>query len=139
MAKAIYKRYPKAIVHILEKEAAPGKHTSGRNSGVIHAGIYYASDSLKARFSRIGNERLTKYCVDNNLSLNKCGKFIVASNEREYKELYDIYNQGLANNIDVRLMTRKEAQKKEPLLTGYGEDVIWSPNTSTADSGQVIN
>lgn len=147
MAKAIYKRYPKAIVHILEKEKAVGYHTSGRNSGVIHAGIlylltflgiYYASDSLKAKFCRQGNQLLTKYCIDNNIPLNNCGKFIVAADEKQYEQLFDIYNQGIKNGINVQLMSREQALKKEPLLRGFGNEVIWSPNTSVANSKQLI-
>ena len=139
MAKAIYRKYPKAIEHIIEKEAKPGLHTSGRNSGVIHAGIYYSTDSLKAKFCQQGNRIMTKYCQDNNLSLNQCGKFIVASNEEEFEQLYDIYRQGINNRIDIQLMSRKEAMKREPLLRGYGEEVLWSPTTSVADPKQVIH
>ena len=138
MAKAIYKKYPKAIVHILEKEKEC-IHTSVRNSGVIHAGIYYSTDSLKAKFWKEGNRRLTKYWIDYHLHLNRCGKFIVASNQQEYEQLYQIYSQGISNGIDIQLMRRSEAMKLEPLLRGYGEDVIWSPSTSVADPKQVLN
>lgn len=139
MAKAVLRQYPKAIVHVLEKEKMSGMHTSGRNSGVIHAGIYYSSDSLKAKFCKVGNQRLTKYCIDNKVDILKCGKFIVASNEKEYEYMYEIFNQGIANGIDVQLMSREQAQKKEPLLRGYGQDVIWSPTTSVANSKQLIS
>lgn len=63
----------------------------------------------------------------------------MASNEAEYEQLYDIYGQGLQNGIDVRLMKRSEAQKIEPLLRGYGEEVIYSPTTSVANPKQVIH
>ncbi|CAI2370949.1 unnamed protein product [Moneuplotes crassus] len=138
VAKAIYRTYPKAIVRIIEKEHSPGLHASGRNSGVIHAGIYYSTDSMKAKFCREGNRAMTQYCKDNHLDFNNCGKFIVASNEREYQELYSIYKQGIENGIDIQLMSRTEAMKREPLLRGYGEEVIWSPSTSVANPRQVI-
>lgn len=113
-------------------------HASGRNSGVIHAGIYYSTNSLKAKFWKEGNRRLIQYCTDNNLDLLKCGKFIVASNEDELSHLYEIYHQGIKNGINISLMSRKEAMMREPLLRGYGEDVIFSPNTSVANPVQVI-
>mmetsp|Transcript_27442 Transcript_27442/g.24322 ORF Transcript_27442/g.24322 Transcript_27442/m.24322 type:complete len:133 (+) Transcript_27442:260-658(+) len=81
---------------------------------------------------------MTQYCIDNNLALNKCGKYIVASNEKEYEQLYEIYRQGITNGIDIQLMSRQEALKREPLLRGYGEDVIWSPSTSVANPKEVI-
>ena len=113
-------------------------HASGRNSGVIHAGIYYSTDSLKAKFWREGNRRLVQYWSDNKLDILKWGKFIVASNEEELGHLYEIYHQGIKNGINISLMSRKEALMREPLLRGYGEDVIFSPNTSVANPVQVI-
>ena len=82
---------------------------------------------------------MTQYCLNNNLKINKCGKFIVASNEKEYEQLYEIYRQGVNNGVDVQLMSRQQAIKKEPGLSGYGDDVIWSPNTSVADPIELIN
>ena len=60
-------RHPGARVVLIEKEDACGTHASGRNSGVLHAGFYYTADSLKARFTRDGNRRLTRYCLDRGL------------------------------------------------------------------------
>ena len=111
VVKSIYKQYPKAIVCLLEKEKDPGLHTSGRNSGVIHAGIYYSTNTFKAKFCKEGNKRLTKYCINNGLDINQCGKFIVASNPKEYGELYNIYKQGIRNGIEIKLMTKAQALK----------------------------
>lgn len=139
-------------MHVLEKEKFPGMHTSGRNSGVIHAGIYYSTDSLKASFCREGNRRLTQYCVENKLDINRCGKFIVPTNEQEREYMYEIYKQAVQNGVDVRLMSMAEARRIEPLIRGYGTDpnyegqrkigeteVIYSPNTSVANPVQVIH
>ena len=62
---------------MLEKEQEVSEHTSGRNSGVLHAGFYYASDSLKATFCRKGNEMWTDYCDERALPIRKCGKLVV--------------------------------------------------------------
>src|SRR6266850_923780 len=63
LARELRRRHPGAAVTLLEKEPAWGEHASGRNSGVLHAGFYYAADSLKARFTRDGNRQLTSYCA----------------------------------------------------------------------------
>jgi L-2-hydroxyglutarate oxidase LhgO len=74
------KRYPDAVVTLIEKEADCGEHASGRNSGVLHAGFYYTADSLKARLTRDGNRQLTEYCAERGLGINRCGKLVVAKN-----------------------------------------------------------
>ena len=71
IARELKSRYPDSSVCILEKEKECGLHASGRNSGVLHAGFYYTSDSFKARFTREGNQRLTEYCDEKNIKLNK--------------------------------------------------------------------
>ena len=74
IALALQRRMPEARLCLIEKEKKPAMHASGRNSGVLHAGFYYAADSLKARFTRQGNERLTRYCLERNLPINRCGQ-----------------------------------------------------------------
>ena len=81
IARSLATSFPNASIALLEKEKHVGLHTSGRNSGVIHAGIYYATDSFKAKFCREGNQRLTAFCQEHNLSFNNCGKLIVAHNK----------------------------------------------------------
>ena len=66
---------------VIEKENLPGKHTSGRNSGVVHSGLYYKPDSLKAKVCVNGSKRLRRWVSDRNLYLNKCGKLILPTNE----------------------------------------------------------
>ena len=83
VAMEIRRRWSGASVVLLEKESECGTHASGRNSGVLHAGFYYTSESLKARFSRIGNRELTEYCYEKGLPINQCGKLVVARSEDE--------------------------------------------------------
>lgn len=64
VARALKRRFSDCAVTVLEKESACGRHASGRNSGVLHAGFYYTADSLKARFTRDGNRELSVYCAE---------------------------------------------------------------------------
>src|SRR5258708_13028900 len=89
IARELRQRRPDCSVLLLEKEAEVGRHASGRNSGVLHAGFYYSADSLKARFCREGNQELRAYCVANKLPLNQCGKLVVAKDESELAGLHE--------------------------------------------------
>ena len=79
IARELKSRNPDSNICILEKEHQCGMHASGRNSGVLHAGFYYTADTLKARFTKEGNQRLTEYCEVNHLAIKKCGKLVVGS------------------------------------------------------------
>src|SRR5690348_10118880 len=81
IARELKRRYSDCSVLVLEKEEQIGEHASGRNSGVLHAGFYYTKDSLKAKFTRDGNRRLTAYCEDKKIAINRCGKLVVVRNE----------------------------------------------------------
>lgn len=75
---------------------------SGRNSGVLHTGFYYSPDSLKAKFTRIGNKLLTEYCEAKKLALNKCGKLVVAKDSSELKSLDELLRRGRINDINLK-------------------------------------
>ena len=90
LARQLQEKAPGKKILLLEKEPDVALHSSGRNSGVLHAGFYYSADSLKARFTREGNLALKKYCRDNGLALNECGKVVVAYDETELKALDEL-------------------------------------------------
>ena len=69
MARALSSKYPDAQIKVLEKEPKIGMHSSGRNSGVLHAGFYYQTDSVKAKFCRQGCQEWTEYCLDNGIAI----------------------------------------------------------------------
>ncbi|NIY16710.1 MAG: FAD-dependent oxidoreductase, partial [Nitrospinaceae bacterium] len=94
VARRLKEMYPDASVVLLEKEAGLGFHASGRNSGVLHAGFYYTPDSLKARFTRDGNRELRDYCRARNITVNDCGKLVVAKNEADWKGLDTLLERG---------------------------------------------
>ena len=87
IARELRELYPSAKIKIIEKEPDTGMHSSGRNSGVLHAGFYYTADSLKAKFTKEGNRQLTEYCLNNNLTINRCGKLVIARDEEELETL----------------------------------------------------
>src|SRR5438045_5955890 len=74
-------RHPGSRVGVLEKEPRIASHQTGRNSGVVHAGIYYAPGSLKARLCVEGSSELYRYCAEKNIPLERCGKLVVATSE----------------------------------------------------------
>ena len=92
---------------IIEKESGLGKHASGRNSGVLHAGIYYSPDSMKARSCLNGNFLMKEYCRRNNLPLIETGKVIVARSESELPTLHELYDRAVSNGAKVDMIDEK--------------------------------
>jgi len=124
-------------VTILEKEPACGLHASGRNSGVLHAGFYYSPDSLKARLTRQGNERLRQYCQEKDIMINQCGKLVVAKDQTELSAMDVLVQRGKANGIPLQEITEAEAKEIESRVKTY-ERALYSPTTATVDPSQVV-
>lgn len=137
VARELSNRWPKVKITMIEKEASFGAHASGRNSGVIHAGFYYTPDSLKAKFTAEGNSLLTDYCLKNNLSINRCGKVVVAKDAKELEMLYELKRRGDINGVDVRVVDEKELTKLEPNANTYKE-ALYSPATSTINPKEIV-
>ncbi|MBI4352247.1 MAG: L-2-hydroxyglutarate oxidase [Elusimicrobia bacterium] len=136
LARQLRERFPGKKVLLLEKEPGVACHSSGRNSGVLHAGFYYTANSLKARFTRDGNAAMKKYCRENGLALNECGKVVVACDETELKALYELEKRGRTNGVDVRLIDEKELAAIEPNARTF-QKALYSPSTATVDPVQV--
>jgi L-2-hydroxyglutarate oxidase LhgO len=120
-------------VIVLEADIAIGTGASSRNSEVVHAGLYYPKDSLKARFCVSGRERLYEYAADRGISAQAIGKLVVASSPAEVSTLYAIEQQGLGNGvIDLRILTREEARRLEPEVEC--EAALYSPSSGIVDS-----
>lgn len=118
---------------ILEAEASIGQGISSRNSEVIHAGIYYRSDSLKARLCVNGRQQLYQYCLDRHIPHQKIGKWVVATSKSELEYLEELSLRALANGvIDTYLIDRKEALAIEPELKC--EAALVSPSTGIVDT-----
>ncbi|RJO63224.1 MAG: L-2-hydroxyglutarate oxidase [Myxococcales bacterium] len=138
IAREIKRRQPTAAVAVIEKELDVGEHTSGRNSGVLHAGFYYAADSLKARFCRDGNRRLRAYCEAKGLPVNACGKLVVVANDGEQGTLDVLFDRARANGIDVKEVSDKQAREIEPRARTKGR-ALWSPTTASIDPGLLMH
>ena len=108
IARELNNRHPDLKITLIEKEATVACHASGRNSGVLHAGFYYTPDSLKSRFTVEGNKLLTDYCLKNNLSINRCGKVVVAKDEREVEGILELKRRGDKNGVDLELIDEKD-------------------------------
>ena len=120
-------------VVILEAEDAIGTHTSSRNSEVIHAGIYYPKDSLKARACVEGRRRLYAYCEEHGVPHRRCGKLIVATNEGQIVELKKIQRKAHENGVaDVAEIPAADAMAMEPAL--HCVAALHSPSTGIIDS-----
>jgi L-2-hydroxyglutarate oxidase LhgO len=137
IATELRRRHPDASVMLLEKEDAPGRHASGRNSGVLHAGFYYGADSLKARFSRVGNQRMREYCEARSLPIHRCGKLVVAQNEAEHAGLDELLRRARNNGVTLQSITEAEAREIEPRVRTCGR-ALFSPTTSTVDPKAIM-
>jgi L-2-hydroxyglutarate oxidase LhgO len=132
IAREFKRRRPGAAVTLIDKEDAPGRHASGRNSGVLHAGFYYTADSLKARFTRAGNRAWTEYCREKKLPLRACGKLVVASKPEDLPVLDELLRRGRANGVPVEAVDEKQAREIEPRARTLGR-ALHSPSTSVVD------
>jgi L-2-hydroxyglutarate oxidase LhgO len=120
-------------VVILEAEDAIGTHTSSRNSEVIHAGIYYAKGSLKARACVEGKRRLYEYCAQGGVPHRRCGKLIVATDPAQLNELGALKDKAAANGVpDLAWLTRGEVARMEPEVACAA--ALLSPSTGIIDS-----
>ncbi|WP_017726304.1 L-2-hydroxyglutarate oxidase [Halalkalibacterium ligniniphilum] len=115
---AIYERYPRASVLIIEKEQQVAAHQTGHNSGVIHSGIYYKPGSFKAKFAKAGSQSMTAFCKEHDLDVDICGKVIVATKEKELPLLDNLYKRGLANGLDISMLNKEEVREVEPYVNG---------------------
>ena len=136
VARELLRVRPTWTVTILEKEAEAGRHQTGHNSGVAHAGLYYTPGSLKASLCRRGVGLLKTYCAEHNLVYDECGKLVVALDDEEAVRLRAIYERAAANQVPgLRLLKRDAIREIEPHAVGVL--AIHSPTTAIVDFGAV--
>jgi len=138
IARELLLRNKSSKILIIDKEKKIASHSSGRNSGVLHAGFYYTADSLKAQFTRNGCEYLTDYCLTMGLSINRCGKLVVTKDESELPSLNELFKRAKNNGVELIEMDEFEAQKIEPRVKTF-KKAAWSPKTATVDPVEVMN
>jgi L-2-hydroxyglutarate oxidase len=130
IASVLRQRVPTShTILVVDKEASIGCHASGRNSGVLHAGFYYSSESLKARLTVQGNAWMREYMTANALPLNACGKLVVARDEKELVGLDLLLQRGAANGVQVEEVSSVVASRLEPLAKTH-KRALWSPSTA---------
>jgi len=122
---------------IIEKESGLGKHASGRNSGVLHAGVYYAPDTMKAASCLTGNKLMRAFCKERGLPLHMGGKVIVAGNEGEVPALEELHRRATLNGASVAFVDEKELADIEPMARTTGKALL-SRDTAVVDPKAVL-
>src|SRR5690349_9768820 len=125
-------RFPRMRVTVLEKEDRVAAHQTGHNSGVIHSGLYYKTGSLKARNCVAGAASMKRFCQENGVPYEECGKLVVATTEDEVTRLHGLHERGDANGVPgLRMMTREEFRELEPHCEGVA--ALHVPSTGIVD------
>ncbi|MFI7320596.1 L-2-hydroxyglutarate oxidase [Streptomyces venezuelae] len=134
-AYALTRTTPGTRVTVLEKETGPARHQTGRNSGVIHSGIYYRPGSLKARYAVRGAAEMVKFCAEYGVAHEVTGKLIVATERDELPRLHALVQRGRENGIPVRELGPAQITEYEPEVRGLA--AIHVGTTGTCDYGAV--
>lgn len=131
-AMHLAQRRPDLSLALIEKDDSLTNQQSGHNSGVLHAGIYYEPGSMKARFCVEGNRALAVFCDDHGLPLERCGKVIVAADERGEAGLAELHRRGTENGVaDLRLLSGEELRELEPNVAG--RKALYAPHSAIVD------
>ena len=117
-AYQLSRRYPSLRLAVVEKESQLAKHQTGHNSGVLHTGIYYKPNSLKAINCRQGKLAMEQFCREQGIEYELCGKIIVALKDEEVPRLQNIYQRGQQNGVNCKMITREEMLEIEPHVAG---------------------
>lgn len=123
-------------IFLIEKHPSFGQETSSRNSEVIHAGIYYTKDSLKAKLCVEGNRKLYDYCRKWDIPFKNCGKLIVATSHDELKVLDSIKSTAAMNGVHLEILEPAKISQLEPEIFALG--ALWSPTTGVIDSHSLM-
>lgn len=134
-ALEVTQQFPGLSVVVLEKEDNVARHQSGRNSGVIHAGVYYQPGSLKARFCREGVAATIAFCNVYDVPFEQCGKLLVATDEVERERMKALHERCIQNGIAVEALDARELSQREPHISGVG--ALFVPTTGIVDYGVV--
>jgi L-2-hydroxyglutarate oxidase LhgO len=137
-ARALIISNPSLKILVCEKEASAGKHASGRNSGVLHAGFYYSPESLKAQFCREGNRKLRNFIKNKGIPLSEIGKVVITQSENEEERLDTLYQRGLDNGVQLALLPKAKLEDFEPLARTF-QNFLWSPTTAVSDPASITN
>jgi L-2-hydroxyglutarate oxidase len=135
-AHALLRRFPGKHVVLIEKENRLAAHQTGRNSGVIHSGIYYKPGSFKAQFCKAGHKSMVTFCREHGIPYQLCGKVIVATETDELPRLEALYKRGIENELEVRKLTLAQMTELEPQIAGLAG--LHVPCTGIVDYKAVV-
>ena len=138
LAYQISERWSDLSISLIEKEPEIGRHSSGRNSGVLHAGLYYTPGTLKAKVCVQGARRLRAWCESEGLPLLACGKVIAPQSAELDGQLEVLLARGLGNGSEVRMMEYDEFQQKVPDGRTASGRALWSPGTCVVNPKIVL-
>jgi L-2-hydroxyglutarate oxidase len=136
-AYRLYQKHPEKKIVVVEKEKGLAEHQTGRNSGVLHSGIYYKPGSLKAKNCRQGKLAMEKFCNEHGIDYELCGKVIVATSKDEIERLDAIYDRGKANGVNCELISKERLQEIEPYANGVA--AVHVPECGIVNYRQVCN
>jgi L-2-hydroxyglutarate oxidase LhgO len=135
-AMQLLERAPQWRVAVVEKEEELATHQTGHNSGVMHSGIYYRPGSQKAKFCVAGLNNMVKFCEENEIEYQQCGKVIIALHKSELGRLQDLYERGTANGVpDLEIVGPERLKEIEPHTAGVR--ALWAPHTGIVDFSKV--
>tara|TARA_R110001599_G_scaffold73498_6_gene203153 strand:+ start:33771 stop:34991 length:1221 start_codon:yes stop_codon:yes gene_type:complete len=123
----LLQRYPKYRILLIEKESEVGLHQTGHNSGVIHAGVYYAPGSLKADFCQRGAKATKAFCLQHDIEFDECGKLLVATNALEHERMEALCLRCQENNLEVHKLDQAQLKEREPNIKGVS--ALFVPST----------
>jgi len=123
-------------IAVVEKESDVGKHASGRNSGVLHAGFYYSANSLKAKFTVDGNRLMKEFCLSNSISIKSTQKIVITKDKYELEGLYELQKRAEVNGVETQIINEEEVLKIDSNIKTY-KKALFSPNTASVDPREV--
>lgn len=138
IARELKLRHPDCSVIVLEKEKTPGLHSSGRNSGVLHSGIYYPVDSLKAAVCRQGAIEMARYHEEHDIPLCRLGKILIATNEFDAPQLDLLAERAATHSIPVQHLDEKQLSELEPEARSLNGRALLVPSTAVGTPGAVM-
>lgn len=130
-------RVPKVRIAILEKEHEIGLHASGRNSGVLHSGIYYGSDTIKARVCAEGSRRMIEFAKSEGIEFSQCGKIILSTSESDLPTITKLVKNARDNGVQAELVDPKALREIEP-YAAHAVAAIFCPSTAVIDSRAIL-
>jgi len=136
IAKNLKERFPESKILVLEKEDEVAQHSSGRNSGVLHAGFYYTANSLKAKFTKEGNIALKEFVRERGLKINECQKVVVATDDKEVEGLEELKRRGEANGVELIWLDEDGLNELYPNIKTHKKALL-CPSTATVNPKEV--